>query len=87
MTVTILETINAPDGQDFSVLLANGKPHTFHASFDALLPPVVEPPGGEEPPTPPPFDAQAFCDNAEAAMLAAMESPWEVEAENGQVIP
>lgn len=31
----------------------------------------------------PPADPQAFCDEAEAAMLAAMESPWEIEDEGG----
>ena len=68
MPVTILETIDAPDGTDYRVSLSDGTPHVYHAAT-------------------PPDDAQAFCDNAEAAMLAAMESPWEVEAENGQVIP
>lgn len=31
----------------------------------------------------PPADPQVFCDNAEAAMLAAMESHWIIEDENG----
>ena len=68
MSVTILETIDAPDGTDYRVSLTDGTPHVFHAAT-------------------PPTDAQAFCDNAEAAMLAAQESPYEVEAENGEVIP
>lgn len=35
----------------------------------------------------PPADAQAFCDATEAAMLAAMESVYEIEAEDGEIIP
>lgn len=34
----------------------------------------------------PPADPQAFCDAAEAAMLAAMESQFEIEAEGGEII-
>ena len=64
MPVTILETIDAPDGTDYRVSLTDGTPHVFHA---ATLP----------------ADPQAFCDEAEAAMLAAMESPWEIEDESG----
>lgn len=68
MSVTIHETIDAPDGIDYRCTLTDGSAHIFHAAT-------------------PPEDAQVFCDQAEAAMLAAMESHYEIEAEGGEIVP